>query len=228
MRLTWDGVRAGAGPGARDQREPRAGVRRARAGAEPARRGRGAGRPTSGLHIEVSGEGADDVADAGEAHLVVRAMRAAFDDLGVRAAAGPRAALREPDPARARPRLVGGRDRGGPARGARAGRRERRGPSDVLPLANELEGHPDNVAPCLFGGLTIAWLDEPDGRRALRRGTAALCRLDAVDARACVAGRVHRAGAGVHRGRARAAAARPCRTPTRRATPGGRRCSSPR
>jgi homoserine kinase len=30
-------------------------------------------------------------------------------------------------------------------------------PEDALPLANELEGHPDNVAPCLYGGLTIAW-----------------------------------------------------------------------
>ena len=27
----------------------------------------------------------------------------------------------------------------------------------VLGLATELEGHPDNVAPALFGGLTIAW-----------------------------------------------------------------------
>ena len=32
------------------------------------------------------------------------------------------------------------------------------GPDEALPLANALEGHPDNVAPCLFGGLTIAWL----------------------------------------------------------------------
>ena len=31
-------------------------------------------------------------------------------------------------------------------------------PEDVLPLASVLEGHPDNVAPCLFGGLTIAWV----------------------------------------------------------------------
>ena len=30
-------------------------------------------------------------------------------------------------------------------------------PEDVLLLASVLEGHPDNVAPCLFGGLTIAW-----------------------------------------------------------------------
>jgi homoserine kinase len=28
---------------------------------------------------------------------------------------------------------------------------------DVLGLATEIEGHPDNVAACLFGGLTIAW-----------------------------------------------------------------------
>lgn len=27
----------------------------------------------------------------------------------------------------------------------------------VLRLATEIEGHPDNVAPCLYGGFTIAW-----------------------------------------------------------------------
>jgi homoserine kinase len=31
---------------------------------------------------------------------------------------------------------------------------------DLLNIATELEGHPDNVAPALFGGLTIAWEDE--------------------------------------------------------------------
>jgi homoserine kinase len=30
---------------------------------------------------------------------------------------------------------------------------------DLLTIATELEGHPDNVAPALFGGLTIAWED---------------------------------------------------------------------
>jgi homoserine kinase len=30
----------------------------------------------------------------------------------------------------------------------------------LLEMATELEGHPDNVAPALFGGLTIAWEDE--------------------------------------------------------------------
>ncbi len=31
---------------------------------------------------------------------------------------------------------------------------------ELLDIATELEGHPDNVAPALFGGLTIAWKDE--------------------------------------------------------------------
>ncbi|NNC13179.1 homoserine kinase [Planctomonas sp. JC2975] len=30
----------------------------------------------------------------------------------------------------------------------------------LLALATELEGHPDNVAPALFGGLTIAWMSQ--------------------------------------------------------------------
>ena len=36
---------------------------------------------------------------------------------------------------------------------------------DLLRIATEMEGHPDNVAPALFGGLTIAWTT-PDGPRA--------------------------------------------------------------
>ena len=39
--------------------------------------------------------------------------------------------------------------------------------ADVLRLAGEIEGHPDNVAPCLLGGLAIAWLDA-EGVRAVR------------------------------------------------------------
>src|ERR1700722_7020163 len=35
----------------------------------------------SGLIIEVSGEGMEDLADVGEKHLIARAMRVAFDDL---------------------------------------------------------------------------------------------------------------------------------------------------
>ncbi|HEY0249542.1 MAG TPA: homoserine kinase, partial [Gryllotalpicola sp.] len=34
--------------------------------------------------------------------------------------------------------------------------------AELLRIATELEGHPDNVAPALFGGLTIAWMT-PEG-----------------------------------------------------------------
>lgn len=35
---------------------------------------------------------------------------------------------------------------------------------ELLAFATELEGHPDNVAPALFGGLTIAWTNEQGPR----------------------------------------------------------------
>ncbi|QEO10379.1 homoserine kinase [Protaetiibacter larvae] len=38
------------------------------------------------------------------------------------------------------------------------------GAEQLLALATELEGHPDNVAPALFGGLTITWMT-PEGPR---------------------------------------------------------------
>ena len=105
----------------------------------------------------MSGEGAAEVADAGEKHLVVRAMRVAFDDLGI--AQPPGLALRCVN------RIPHGRGLGSSAAAIVAGMLAARAlagasvaAKDVLPLASVLEGHPDNVAPCLFGGLTIAWL----------------------------------------------------------------------
>lgn len=41
------------------------------------------------------------------------------------------------------------------------------GDDELLLFATELEGHPDNVAPALFGGLTIAWTGD-DGPRVKR------------------------------------------------------------
>jgi len=119
----------------------------------------------SGLHIDVSGEGAPDVTDAEEAHLVVRAMRATFDELG--AGQPPGLALRCVN------RIPHGRGLGSSAAAIVAGVLAARAlagadvsPDDALPMANALEGHPDNVAPCLYGGLTIAWLaDERAGAR---------------------------------------------------------------
>jgi len=110
-----------------------------------------------GLDIEVSGEGAGDVAGAGEKHLVIKAMRAAFDDLGVGQPAGLALCCVN--------RIPHGRGLGSSAAAivggvlaARALAGAGRDLDAELALANRLEGHPDNVAPCLYGGLTIAWL----------------------------------------------------------------------
>jgi homoserine kinase len=114
-----------------------------------------------GVTLEVTGEGADEVADAGEKHLIVRAIRAAFDDLG--GSQPPGIALRCVN------RIPHGRGLGSSAAAIVAGVLAARAlagadtsPAAALPLANELEGHPDNVAPCLFGGLTIAWISDGD------------------------------------------------------------------
>jgi homoserine kinase len=111
----------------------------------------------SGVKIEVTGEGAAEVAGAGEKHLIVRAMRVAFDELGVDQPTG--LALRCVN------RIPHGRGLGSSAAAIVAGLLAARAlagapvaPADVLPLASTLEGHPDNVAPCLYGGLTIAWV----------------------------------------------------------------------
>jgi homoserine kinase len=38
---------------------------------------------------------------------------------------------------------------------------------DELRIAGRIEGHPDNVAPCLLGGFTIAWSSDGAGARAV-------------------------------------------------------------
>jgi homoserine kinase len=128
-----------------------------------------------GLNLDVSGEGAAEVAAAGERHLVVRAMRAAFDDLGT--GQPPGLSLRCVN------RIPHGRGLGSSAAAIVAGvlaARALAGASlrseAALPLASALEGHPDNVAPCLLGGLTIAWLTEHParGEPAARGGPAAV------------------------------------------------------
>jgi homoserine kinase len=110
-----------------------------------------------GLDLEVSGEGGETAA-TGEAHLVVQAMRAAFDVLGGQP---PGLGLRSLNT------IPHGRGLGSSAAailtGILAARGLARDGADLLPddavlaLAARLEGHPDNVAACLHGGLTISW-----------------------------------------------------------------------
>jgi homoserine kinase len=112
----------------------------------------------AGLAIEVSGAG-ERTASYGEGHLVVRAMRAAFDALGGQP---PGIALRCVN---AIPHGFGlGSSAAAIVAGVLAARalRGEAGPrrlpdQAVLRLAASIEGHADNVAACLSGGLTIAW-----------------------------------------------------------------------
>lgn len=111
----------------------------------------------SGLRIDVRGVG-EETAGLGEGHLVVRAMRAMFDALG---AQPPGLALScvnsiphgfglGSSAAAIVAGMLAARALGG-ERGAALSRQ------DVLRLAADFEGHADNVAACLAGGLTIAW-----------------------------------------------------------------------
>ena len=127
---------------------------------------------SGGVDVVVEGEGTGRL-PLDERHLVVRALRATFDRLGGQPAGlALRCTNRIPQSrglgsssaaivaavvaARA---LVEGGDELLDARGA-------------LALADELEGHPDNVAACLHGGVTFAW-STPDGPQVVR--------LDACD-----------------------------------------------
>jgi homoserine kinase len=121
----------------------------------------------AGLSVEIAGEGAA-LASSGEDHLVVRAMRAAFDLIGGQP---PGIGLRCVN------RIPHGRGLGSSAAAIVAGILAARAlaaggpgqlPDDaVFRLAADLEGHPDNAAACLGGGLTLAW-KAPDGPRMLR------------------------------------------------------------
>ena len=128
------------------------------------------------LEIDVTGQGTEDVPrDA--SHLVVQAMDHAYRAVG---------RTRPGIHLRAHNAIPHGRGLGSSgaavvsgllaAKGLLDGDAEL-GPDLLLKLATELEGHPDNVAPALFGGLTIAWVDEtgPQHKKLLvHRGVAPL------------------------------------------------------
>lgn len=113
---------------------------------------------TDELVFELSGEGADTLPrDA--SHLVVRAMEAAFGRLGYKHG-GLRITAQNVNPH--------GRGLGSSASAVVAAvsaanalvpAAEQRGLDWILQLTSEMEGHPDNVAPAIFGGLALSWQD---------------------------------------------------------------------
>jgi homoserine kinase len=117
----------------------------------------------SGLEIEVHGVGEGEV-PLDESHLVVRAIAHTFARYGL--ALPPLRLV-------AHNSIPHGRGLGSSGAAIVAGVMAAKGllepeieisPDELLDLATELEGHPDNVAPALFGGLTIAWTT-PEGPR---------------------------------------------------------------
>jgi homoserine kinase len=115
----------------------------------------------SGLRVDVTGVGEGEVpTDA--TNLVVRSIQHTFDDAGV---SMPGLHLRAVNV------IPHGRGLGSSGAAIVSGIMAAKGLLDgivefdsdrLLRLATELEGHPDNVAPALFGGLTIAWTT-PEG-----------------------------------------------------------------
>lgn len=110
------------------------------------------------LLFDLTGEGAETLPrDA--SHLVIRAMEAAFERLGFRHG-GLKVTAENVVPH--------GRGLGSSASAVVAAisaanalvpEANRRGEDWILQLSSELEGHPDNVAPAIFGGLALSWQD---------------------------------------------------------------------
>ncbi len=112
----------------------------------------------SGAFVEVIGEGAGEV-PTDESNLVVRSIAYVFDQAGV-----PMPGLK----LKAHNIIPHGRGMGSSGAAVVSGIVAAKGLLEgvvdftserLLQLATDLEGHPDNVAPALFGGLTIAWED---------------------------------------------------------------------
>ncbi|MEV6694159.1 homoserine kinase [Micromonospora sp. NPDC051196] len=121
---------------------------------------------TSGVTVSVVGEGVGDL-PVDDSHLVVRAMRAAFDELGGQPSGLAVECVNRIPQARglgsSSAAIVAGVLL---ARALVTDGQRRLDDAAVLRLAARIEGHPDNVAPCLLGGFTLAWT-EPSGARAV-------------------------------------------------------------
>ena len=159
--------------------------------------------------VEVVGAGADSL-PTGEDHLVVQALRAGLDHAGA-----PQEGLR----LRCENRIPHGRGLGSSAAAVLAGLLAARGlvadpdvldDDAVLALATRFEGHPDNAAPALLGGATVAWVDDA-GPRAVRIAVSRrlapavlvpVTRLATSTARAMLPPRVPHADAAYNAGRA--------------------------
>jgi homoserine kinase len=125
-----------------------------------------AGGDDPSVEVDVRGEAAADVPRDGT-HLIVRTVRDVFDRIGF---PQPHLSITAVNT------IPHGRGLGSSAAAIVAGvaaalaLADPPAPPDrdrVLQLAAEFEGHPDNVAPCVFGGFTVAWTDPGGVARAI-------------------------------------------------------------
>lgn len=120
----------------------------------------------TGLEVDVEGAGAGEV-PRDERHLVVRAMRVGFDALGVRPP-GLRLRCTNVVPharglGSSSAAIVGGLAL---SRALVADGAARLPDQTLFALAAGLEGHPDNVAPAVFGGFTVSGSSAEQGEAA--------------------------------------------------------------
>jgi homoserine kinase len=116
--------------------------------------------PTS---VEIVGEGAAEL-PRDETHLIVKAMRTTFDALGEQPPALRLSCVNRIPQARGLGSSSAAIVAGVTLAQALAGIADR---EEALELCGAMEGHPDNVAPCIMGGFTIAWLDVQRRARAV-------------------------------------------------------------
>jgi homoserine kinase len=116
-----------------------------------------------GVDIDVTGEGAESIPTT-DKNLVIKAMYKGFDFLGGR----PRGiSLRQLNV------IPHGRGLGSSAaaivgglalsRALVLGGNERMSNEDMLNIANEMEGHPDNVSAAIYGSANLAWQESQRG-----------------------------------------------------------------
>jgi homoserine kinase len=110
--------------------------------------------------VDVTGEGADEV-KRDKNNLVIKAMMRGFEHMGQKPKGIALRALNVTPHGRglgsSSSAIVGGLAL---ARELVLGGEEYMSDGEIMMLATELEGHPDNVAAALRGGATIAWLEE--------------------------------------------------------------------
>jgi homoserine kinase len=163
----------------------------------------------SGLVVEVEGEGAESL-PRDDTHLVVVAMRRAFDEVGVDLP-GLRLRYRNLIPqsrglGSSSAAIVGGLCL---ARALLTDGASALSDAQLLSLATQLEGHPDNVAPALFGGFVISGRTDDDvwaDRAPVAPGLSAVAfvpshRLSTDAARGLLPAQVPHAAAAANTGR---------------------------